>query len=97
MPTNMDLKNRFSARERTLILEVYFATKSFLLVKRSFARSFPDQKVPTNSTISRLIRKFLETGCVSDDSANFSRNTSQSHCELWTETESRHRNSQKMV
>ena len=67
MPTVMDLKNRFSARERTLILEVYFATKSYLLVKRSFARSFPDQKVPNNSTISRLIRKFRETGCVTDD------------------------------
>ena len=63
----MDLKNRFSARERTLILEEYFATKSYLLVKRLFARSFPDQKVPNNSTISRLIRKFRETGCVTDD------------------------------
>ena len=56
----------FSKDERVFIIESYFAYKSYKRVKDKFRLKFPNSAVPNNTTITRLINKFRETGSVQD-------------------------------
>lgn len=56
----------FSKDERVFIIESYFAYKSYERVKDEFRLKFPNSAVPNNTTITRLINKFRETGSVQD-------------------------------
>jgi hypothetical protein len=56
----------YSISERTCILEAYFETKSYIATKDAFVLQFPHSLIPDNSTITRLVRKFRETGSVVD-------------------------------
>jgi hypothetical protein len=46
------------------ILEHYFASKSFAVVREAFRNAYLDKEVPNEATIHRLITKFCYTGRV---------------------------------
>jgi hypothetical protein len=53
-----------SRAERVLILENYFASKSFAAVREAFSNAYPDKEVPNKVTIQRLVTEFRDTGSV---------------------------------
>ena len=48
------------------IVEHYFSSLSYARVVNEFRERYPGDKVPNNSTITRLIARFRETGSVAD-------------------------------
>ncbi|KAL4084269.1 hypothetical protein QTP88_028094 [Uroleucon formosanum] len=56
----------FSQDQRVFIVEHYFASRSYACVVDEFRVKYPNVAVPNNSTITRLIARFRETGSVSD-------------------------------
>jgi hypothetical protein len=53
-----------SRAERVFILEHYFASKSFAVVREAFSNVYSDNEVPNKTTIHQLVTKFLDTGSV---------------------------------
>ena len=53
----------FSIKERVFIIEEYFKTKSCNAVRNQFRGKFSKEE-PTDSGISRLVKKFRRTGSV---------------------------------
>ena len=53
----------FSIKERVFIIEQYFKTKSCNAVRNQFRGKF-SKEGPTDSGISRLVKKFLRTASV---------------------------------
>jgi hypothetical protein len=49
-----------------LILERYFASKSFAAVGEEYSNTYPDKEVPTKTTIHGPVTTFLDTGSVCD-------------------------------
>jgi hypothetical protein len=45
-----------------LVLEHYFALKSFAAVREAFSNAYPDKEVPNKTTVHRLVLKFRDTG-----------------------------------
>ena len=56
----------FSQEQRVFIVEHYFSSLSYARVVNEFCEKYPGDKVPNNSTITRLIALFRETGSVAD-------------------------------
>jgi hypothetical protein len=56
----------YSRAEGALILEHYFASKSFADVRKEFNNAYPDKEVPDMATIDQLVTKFRDTGSVCD-------------------------------
>jgi hypothetical protein len=54
----------YSREERVFILEHSFASKSFVSVRESFGDAYPDKEVPNETTVHRLVTKFLDTRSV---------------------------------
>jgi hypothetical protein len=54
----------YSRAERVLILERYFASKSFAAVREAFSNEYPDKEVPNKKTIHRLVTTFWDAGSV---------------------------------
>jgi hypothetical protein len=52
--------------EKVCLVETYFATRSFNSARNELRHRFPNASTPCNSTILRLIRKFLSVGSVKD-------------------------------
>jgi hypothetical protein len=40
------------------ILEHYFTSKSFAVVREAFSNAYPDKEVPNKIKVERMIRKF---------------------------------------
>ena len=64
--------DQFSTQERIKIIELYFATKSPVLVQRQFRREFPGRKIPHRNTIRALVEKFRDTGTVRNNNRGHS-------------------------
>ena len=60
----MDMGKQFSAQEQIKVIELYFATKSPVLVQRQFRREFPGRKIPHRNTIRALVEKLRDIGTV---------------------------------
>ncbi|KAJ8870256.1 hypothetical protein PR048_029277 [Dryococelus australis] len=56
----------FSQEQQVLIVEHYFATRSYAHVTDEFRLRYLDTAVPNNATITRLINNFQENGSVVD-------------------------------
>jgi len=56
----------FSQEQRVFLVKQYFASRSYACVVDEFRVKYLDVAVPNNSTITRLITRFRETGSVSD-------------------------------
>src|SRR5678815_5051195 len=56
----------FSQEQRVFILEQYLACLSYARVKNALSDRYPDEAVPNNLTITRLIAHFRENGSVAD-------------------------------
>jgi hypothetical protein len=54
----------YSRAECVVILESYFASKSFAAIREAFSNAYPDKEVPNKSTIHWLVTKFRNTGSV---------------------------------
>jgi hypothetical protein len=48
------------------IVEHYLASRSYLTCQNEFRDTFPDSPVPNNSTVSRLVNRFRDTGSMQD-------------------------------
>lgn len=59
----------YSVEERVFIVSQYFKTKRVVAVKGNFLKKFKcgHRKKPSRSAITRLIKKFFETGSVQDN------------------------------
>ena len=68
----MDIAKQFSDQERIKIIELYFATKSTVLVQRQFRREFPGRKIPHRNTIKNLVEKFRDSGSVTNNNKGHS-------------------------
>jgi hypothetical protein len=56
--------------QRIFVAEHYFGSKSFLLCRKAFEGVFTNESVPYKTTVSRLIRKFRDTGSVLNQKRN---------------------------
>jgi len=56
----------FSQEQRVFIVERYFTSHSYACVVDKFRVKYLDVSVPNNSTITRLIARFHESGTFSD-------------------------------
>lgn len=56
----------FSQEQRVFLLEQYFTSHSYEFAIDQFRVTYPDVSVPNKSTLTRLIRRFRETGSVAD-------------------------------
>jgi hypothetical protein len=56
----------YSRAERVFILEHYFTSKLFAVVREAFSNAYPDKEVPNKTTIHRLVTTFRDTGSVCD-------------------------------
>ena len=65
--TKIDVVAQFSVHERSNILESYFSTKSVVLTQRKFCWEFPRRKTPCRKTITKIVKKFKNTGSVRND------------------------------
>ncbi len=54
----------FTRKERIYLLERYLATKSYAETITVFTTEYEDAQVPNKSSISRLVKKFCDTGSV---------------------------------
>jgi hypothetical protein len=52
----------FSQVQRMFIVEHYLASRSYLTCQNEFKDTFSDSPVPNKSTISRLVKRFRDTG-----------------------------------
>ena len=68
----MDIAKQFSDQERIKIIELYFATKSTVLVQRQFRREFPGRKISNRNTIKNLVEKFRDSGSVTNNNKGHS-------------------------
>lgn len=57
--------------QRVFIIEQYFTSLSYACVIDEFRVKYPNIAVPNNSTITRFIARFRETGLVSDNKKNW--------------------------
>ena len=67
----------FSQEQRVFIVEHYFSSLSYARVVNEFREKYPGDKVPNNSTITRLIALFREI--VQKVSSNFLKANAASH------------------
>jgi hypothetical protein len=56
----------FSQVQRMFIVEHCLASRSYLTCQNEFWYTFPDSPVPNESTLSRLVNRFRDTGSVQD-------------------------------
>ncbi|GFV50945.1 DUF4817 domain-containing protein [Trichonephila clavipes] len=56
----------FFQEQRIAIVEFYFATKSHCRVINAFQQKYPGETAPNESTITRLVQRFSDTGSVAD-------------------------------
>jgi hypothetical protein len=56
----------FSQVQRVFTEKQYLASHSYLTCQNEFKDTFPDSPVPNESTVSRLVNRFLDTGSVQD-------------------------------
>jgi hypothetical protein len=52
----------FSQVQQIFVVEHYLASRSYLTCQNKFRDKFPDSPVPNNSTISRIVNRFRDTG-----------------------------------
>ena len=63
----MDVAVQFSVHKRLKILERYCPTKSVVLSQREFCREFRARKTPCRKMITKIVKKFRNTGSVGND------------------------------
>ncbi len=60
----------FTCKQRIYLLERYLATKSYVDTIAAFTAEYEDAQVPNKSSISRLVKKFCETGSAMNTQKN---------------------------